>query len=44
MTELEKIKYHIRLINGRLLSIDDKIDPDFDSDPITSLVYRNGLE
>ena len=40
MTELEKIKYHIRLINSRLGSIDYKIDPDFHSDPIASLVIE----
>jgi len=40
MTELEKIKYHIRLINDRLRSIDDKIDRDFYSDSIASLVIE----
>jgi hypothetical protein len=40
MTELEKIKYHIRLINSRLLSIDDKIKRDFHSDSIASLVIE----
>ena len=40
MTELEKIKYHLRLINSRLSSIDDKIERDFHSDPIASLVIE----
>ena len=40
MTELEKIKYHIRLMNSRLLAIDDKIKRDFHSDSIASLVIE----
>ena len=36
-TELEKIKYHIRLINDRLRLIDSEIDLDFHSDSIASL-------
>ena len=40
MIELEKIKYHIRLINDRLRLIDGKIDFDFHSDPIASLVIE----
>ena len=40
MTELEKIKYHIRLLNDRLRSIDGEIDLDFHSDPISSLVIE----
>ena len=40
MAELEKIKYHIRLINNRLADIDDKIDCDFHSDPVASLVIE----
>ena len=40
MTELEKIKYHIRLLNDRLRSIDSSIDSDFHSDPINSLIIE----
>ena len=40
MAELEKIKYHIRLINSRLGLIDDKIELYFNSDPIASLVIE----
>ena len=40
MAELEKIKYHIRLINSRLSTIDDKIELYFRSDPIASLVIE----
>ena len=39
-TELEKIKYHIRLINSRMLSIDEEICRDFHSDSIASLVIE----
>ena len=39
-TELEKIKYHILLINSRMLSIDGEISRDFHSDSIASLVIE----
>ena len=40
MNELDKIKYHIRLINDRMRLIDAEIDLDFHSDSIASLVIE----